>query len=73
MKVIKVETDPMIYGYLLKTHKDDLTVFASYTDPDAREYITEWGFKNSDTPLVRMESEGDDHRCFLFKVLNCDD
>lgn len=54
------------YFELYTKHKDNLCVHASYTDvsghchywsTDRQQWMTEWGFKNSDTPLLRAESE----------------
>jgi len=48
---------------IYKQHKDDLTVFGSYTDVDGNGYewssghpeiLTEWGFKGAENPLYKV-------------------
>lgn len=69
------------YFNLYKEHKADLCVHASYTDVTGDGYewstgypqwMTEWGFKNSETPNIKAESETIDgettHKYFLYCV-----
>ena len=61
-----VETSAEIYSVIYARHKKDLVVHSSFTDSTGNGYeysngkptiITEWCFKNSDTPLIKAFSE----------------
>jgi len=69
------------YFDLYRKHKLDLCVHGSYTDVTGSGYewstgdpqwMTEWGFTDSDTPLIRAESETVEgvttHKYFLYCV-----
>ena len=65
VKVVWVPTDKHVYGAIYREHAKDLTVFASHTciggcmfDSEPR-ILTEWGFKDADTPLIKSECIGD--------------
>ena len=58
-----IETSAEVYYVIHAKHKKDLCVHASFSDPTGNgldfssgmpEMITEWGFKNSENPLVKI-------------------
>ena len=58
------ETSNEVYAVVFAKHKKDLTPHASFTDVTGNGYhfsdghpkiITEWGFKNADNPLLKIE------------------
>lgn len=58
-----IKTTERVCVEIRKEHKEQLTVFASYTDVDGYGYewssgepeiMTEWGFKDSDNPLYKV-------------------
>ena len=61
MRVIWIKTTWEVYGAIYKHHTGDLVVFSSFTNPygdfegggGRPEIYTEWGFRNSDYPLIR--------------------
>lgn len=64
-----IETSNEVYAVVFVRHKRDLTVHASFTDVDGNglpfssgkpEILTEWGFKNAETPLLKIVETKDD-------------
>lgn len=62
----KVKTSGSVYSLLLETHKDDLTVFESFSDPDGGmrggstgEMETVWGLKGADCALFGARTTWD--------------
>jgi hypothetical protein len=61
MGVIWIPTDKHVYGAIYREHCNDLVVFGSCSAPEGdprlgimRPYmLTEWGFKDSDEPLIK--------------------
>ena len=58
-----LETTKEVYELITKTHKEQLEIFASYTDLTGNDYIwssgkpeimTEWGLKNATNPLCKI-------------------
>jgi len=45
----------------------DIGCYGSFTDVDARHYVTEVGTIDCSTPLFRCESVRDEHRFFVPK------
>ena len=75
------EIEAKEYFELYKKHKPNLCVHSSYTDVTGDGYLwstgspqwmTEWGLKDSDEPMIRAESETIDgettHKYFLYCV-----
>lgn len=59
----RVETTAEVWGAISVAHFNDLGVFSTFTDSygyygRAKAY-TSWGFKNSDYPLIEMETTWD--------------
>jgi len=54
-----IKTDKHVYGAIFREHKDNLTVFSSFSNPYPSELqydpemLTEWGFKNANRPLIK--------------------
>jgi len=57
------QTSAEVYAVIWARHKSDLTVFATFTDSTGDGYefstgrpevLTEWGFKDSETPLIKI-------------------
>lgn len=74
------EIEAKEYFEIYKENKENLCVHGSYTDVTGYGYewsmgypqwMTEWGFKDSQTPLIRAEAETHNdvttHRYFKFK------
>ena len=58
-----IETTNEVYAVIFATHRKQLKVHASFTDSDGDgwgfssgrpEVMTEWGFENSDKPLLKI-------------------
>jgi len=58
-----IETSNEVYAVIFAKHRKDLQVFSSFTDMTGYGYefstgkpevLTEWGFKNSETPLLKI-------------------
>lgn len=75
------EIEAKEYFELYKKHKPNLCVHSSYTDVTGDghlwstgnpQWMTEWGLKDSDEPMIRAESETIDgettHKYFLYCV-----
>ena len=74
------EIEPKEYFELYKKHRANLCVHSSYTDMEGMQvwsggtpqWMTEWGFKDSDAPLIRAETKRidgvDTHKYFLYCV-----
>jgi hypothetical protein len=67
-----IETSQEVYAVIFARHRKDLKVHSSYTDSTGHgnqfsngkpEIMTEWGFENSEFPLLKIvqtkESESD--------------
>lgn len=67
-----IETSAEVYYVILAKHRKNLGVYSSFSDPTGNglefssgrpEMITEWGFKTSDQPLIKIrqtkENESD--------------
>lgn len=61
-----VETSKEVYAVIMAKHRKDMCVHSSFTDSTGNGYEfssgkptihTEWGFKDSDYPLLRVEDE----------------
>lgn len=59
-------TSAEVYAVIMAKHGKEMTVHSSYSDPTGNrnhfstgmpEMITEWGFKNADFPLIKIESK----------------
>ena len=57
------KTTEQVCVEIRKTHKDELIVFGSFTDPEGLGYewsnglpeiSTEWGFKDAENPLYKV-------------------
>ena len=69
------EIEAKEYFELYKKHKPNLCVHSSYTDVTGTgdpQWMTEWGLKDSETPMIRAESETIDgetiHKYFSYCV-----
>lgn len=59
----KVETSKDVYSHIRTKHADSLIVFGTvshpcgdqFGNPDEARMYTEWGFKDSDVPLVAID------------------
>jgi len=76
------ETSVEVYSVIWARHHKELCVHSSFTDPTGTGYdfstghpeiITEWGFKNSERPIIKhiskKEKESDlewDYEYFIF-------
>jgi len=54
------QTSRSVYRAIYDQHKDDFSVFESYTEMDdhcdrLKAQITAWGFKDAEHPLIRSE------------------
>jgi hypothetical protein len=58
-----LETSAEVYAVIFARHKKDFSVHSSFTDVDGDghtfstgrpEILTEWGFRNSETPLLKI-------------------
>jgi len=58
-----IKTTENVCVEIRKAHKDELSVFSSFTDVDGNGYewssghpeiLTEWGFKNAEDPLYKV-------------------
>ena len=63
-----VETSIEVYAVIMARHKKDFTVHSSFSDITGNghhfstghpEMITEWGFKDATTPVVKIEQKKD--------------
>lgn len=65
-----IETTKEAYSAISMHHRDELTVFGSFSNPEESsrfgkpEMMTEWGFKNSDFPIIKSVAtkESDDQK-----------
>ncbi len=61
IKTTWIETSGDVYFEIYRKHELSLVVFSSFTSKGDDEYashpvfMTEWGFKNSDVPLIKCE------------------
>jgi molybdopterin-guanine dinucleotide biosynthesis protein len=58
-----IETTVEIYRFIFDFHGRSFTVFESFTSET--DYVTTWGFKNADYPIIKVEKRGDIRRYFL--------
>lgn len=61
---IFIETTKEVFYAIYDKHKDSFGVFSTISRPDGGyfgqpEMMTEWGFKNSDTPIIKSVAEKD--------------
>lgn len=58
------ETSAEVYAVIMAKHRKDMVVHSSFSDPTGNgnhfstghpEMNTEWGFRGSDKPLLRIE------------------
>lgn len=54
------KTSPIVYREIYNQHKDEFSVFESYTEMDShgerlKAQITAWGFSGAGHPLIRSE------------------
>lgn len=58
-----IETSAEVYAVLRARHGKDMSVYSSFSDPTGTGYdfstgspemVTEWGFKKSDDPLLKI-------------------
>lgn len=54
-----IETSNEVYAVIFAKHRKQLKPHASFTDMDGSEFgppevLTEWGFENSETPLLKI-------------------
>lgn len=58
-----LETSAEVYAVIMAKHRKDFSVHSSFSDPDGfcndfsagkPEMVTEWGFKSSETPLLKI-------------------
>jgi len=58
-----LETSAEVYAVIFARHKKDLSPHSSFTDMDGNGYhyssgkpeiMTEWGFRDSDSPLLKI-------------------
>ena len=64
---LKVTTSAEVYAVIWAKHGDNMKVFATYSAPDGDPYgnsdkcemYTEWGFNNSDIPLISCRIQWD--------------
>jgi len=67
-----IETSAEVYAVIFAKHRKDLSPFSSFTDTTGNDYLfstgrpeimTEWGFKDSEFPLLKIvqwkENESD--------------
>ena len=60
-----IKTTKEVYFNIYETHKEDLGVFSSFSNPTPShlqhtcEMMTEWGFKNSDFPIIKYQRRWD--------------
>ena len=61
--IMWIETSEQVCLEIRKKHKEDLTVFGSFTDSDGDGYewssgrpeiLTEWGFRKSENPTYKV-------------------
>ena len=55
-----IKTTADVYRAIYEVHKDDFTVFESYTNTDTiadklKAQITAWGFKEAEHPIIKSE------------------
>ncbi len=54
-----IETTPSVYRAIYASHKDELSVFESYTDNDnnykLRAQTTAWGFEKASHPIIKSQ------------------
>lgn len=54
------KTDKHVYGAIYREHYEELVPFATFTSPEGcelssnPEIMTEWGFKKSEVPLIKL-------------------
>ena len=57
------ETSAEVYAVIWARHRKDLSAFASFTDMSGQGYefstghpevLTEWGFKDSESPILKI-------------------
>ncbi len=63
MKVTWVKTSKEVYSTLYKHHRDGMSVHGTITgggwwDPDSKRFLTEWGLKGADAPLIKSDRIG---------------
>ncbi len=60
-----IKTNPHVYRAISFEHRADLTVHGSFTNTERStlseryEVLTEWGFKNSNRPLIKLHRIGE--------------
>ena len=59
-------TSSEVFAVIYAKHKDELTVFSSYSNPtgtdgltNCPQMFTEWGLRNSDFPIIGKETTWD--------------
>lgn len=66
-----IQTSPEVYSVIYVRHKKELVVHSSFSDPTGNghtfstgkpEMVTEWGFKDADTPLIKAVSIKDNEQ-----------
>ena len=60
MKVNWIVTTIDVYNAIYQQHTKQLSVFhtisgGGHWDPDSDRYLTEWGFNNTDVPLIKSD------------------
>jgi len=69
--------EPLLYWRIYAELHESLKVFGTATDMDGTQswntrgkpyVMTEWGFSDSDVPLIRYEKRGDSKEFFLNSI-----